>query len=86
MSTATPHNPGPPSESGWYQITVQGRLDPRWAIRFDGIAMSHHEGHTILQGLVIDQAALHGLLHQLRDTGLTLVSVNRTLEPTHDSH
>jgi hypothetical protein len=84
MNIATPHHPDRPNETGWYQIAVQGRLDPRWAIRFDGMAMSHREGYTILQGPVVDQAALHGLLHQLRDTGLTLVSVNRTLEPTHD--
>jgi hypothetical protein len=29
---------------------------------------------------VVDQAALHGLLHKLRDTGLPLISV-RQLDP-----
>ena len=33
---------------------------------------------TLLRGPVVDQAALHGLLHQLRDIGVPLTSVNRT--------
>jgi hypothetical protein len=35
------------------------------------------EGNTILTGPVVDQAALHGLLDQCRDLGLTLLSVAR---------
>ena len=35
------------------------------------------DGFTLLAGPVVDQAALHGLLHQLRDIGLLLVSVNQ---------
>jgi hypothetical protein len=35
------------------------------------------DGITLLTGPVVDQAALHGLLHQLRDIGLALVSVTR---------
>lgn len=31
----------------------------------------------MLSGSVVDQAALHGLLRRIRDTGLTLVSVSR---------
>ena len=35
------------------------------------------DGFTLLAGPVVDQAALHGLLHQLRDIGLPLVSVRQ---------
>jgi hypothetical protein len=35
------------------------------------------DGTTLIQGHVVDQAALHGLLQQVRDTGLPLVSVTR---------
>jgi len=34
-------------------------------------------GETVLSGLVVDQAALHGLLACVRDLGLTLLSVSR---------
>ena len=34
------------------------------------------QGETILSGLVVDQAALHGLLAKLRDLGLSILSVN----------
>ena len=33
------------------------------------------DGTTLLEGPVVDQAALHGLLQKVRDTGLPLVSV-----------
>lgn len=64
--------------SVWYEIRLQGHLDPRWATRFDGMTLTcSSDGTTRLRGPVVDQAALHGLLHQLRDIGLPLVSVNQ---------
>lgn len=42
-------------------------------------------GVTLLAGPVVDQAALHGLLHQLRDIGLPLLSVSQ-VEPGATSH
>jgi hypothetical protein len=33
------------------------------------------DGDTLLTGLVVDQAALHGLLRRVRDLGIALVSV-----------
>lgn len=66
-----------PDGSSWYEIRLQGRLDPRWSTRFDGMTLTTGDGFTLLTGPVVDQAALHGLLHQLRDIGLSLVSVTR---------
>jgi len=61
-----------------YQIQVRGALDPRWSAWFDQLAISHDaEGNTLLAGLVIDQAALYGLINRLRDLGLTLLAVAR---------
>ncbi|MGA8245657.1 MAG: hypothetical protein WB797_02020 [Nocardioides sp.] len=79
MSTTPASRPSGPS---WYEIRLQGRLDPRWSARFDGMTLTTGDGHTLLRGPVVDQAALHGLLHQLRDIGLPLVSVAR-VEPDH---
>ena len=60
-----------------YQIRVKGQLDSQWADWFEGLAITLEEdGDTLLTGLVIDQAALHGLLKKVRDLGMPLVSVS----------
>jgi hypothetical protein len=64
-----------------YEIRVRGLLDFRWAAWFDGMHLRHDsDGTTVLQGDVVDQAALHGLLQRVRDVALPLVSVT-ALEP-----
>jgi hypothetical protein len=35
------------------------------------------DGTTVLSGPVVDQSALHGLLHKVRDLGLPLISVTQ---------
>ncbi len=77
MSTTSTRSP---DGTGWYEIRLQGRLDPRWSSRFDGMTLTTGDGFTLLTGPVVDQAALHGLLHQLRDIGLPLVSVTRVAD------
>ena len=62
-----------------YEIRVQGHLAPRWAAWFDGLSLTaESDGTTAPRGPVADQAALHGLLQRLRDTGLPLISVTPT--------
>ena len=63
-------------EAGRYEICLKGHLNRRWAAWFDGLSLSREsDGTTILRGPIPDQAALHGLLQKVRDTGLELVSV-----------
>ncbi len=64
-----------PAGASSYEIRLRGRLDPRWSARFDGMTLTTGDGFTLLSGPVADQAALHGVLLQLRDIGLSLVSV-----------
>jgi hypothetical protein len=65
-----------------YQIRLKGHLAPRWAARFEGLTLTtHDDGTTVLDGPVVDQAALHGLLRSLRDIGLPLLSVTQ-VHPT----
>ena len=65
-------------EAGPYEIRLKGHLDARWAAWFDGLSLGHDgDGTTVIHGQVADQAALHGLLQKVRDTGLPLVSVTR---------
>jgi hypothetical protein len=60
-----------------YQIRVRGQLDPKLSVWFGNCAISHTPGgDTLLTGMVIDQAALHGVLARCRDLGVTLISIN----------
>jgi hypothetical protein len=66
-------------EAGRYEIRLTGHLDAHWAAWFDGLAVTHEgDGTTVISGLIVDQAALHGVLQRVRDLGLPLVSVMRT--------
>jgi hypothetical protein len=66
------------SHSGWYLIRIKGRLPSRWATHFEPMTLTNPgDGTTLIQGPVVDQAALHGLLQQVRDTGLPLISVTQ---------
>lgn len=70
---------------GRYEIRLKGHLGSRWAAWFDGMTLTtNSDGTTVLEGPVVDQAALHGLLTKLRDLGLPLVSVTQveTEQPT----
>jgi hypothetical protein len=72
--------------SGWYEIRLHGRIDPRWSPWLDGLEItSDSDGTTVLHGPVADQSALHGLLARLRDIGLPLISIAR-LEPDRTEH
>jgi|SoiMethySBSTD1v2_1073268.scaffolds.fasta_scaffold6098807_1 hypothetical protein len=62
--------------SAYYRIQIQEQLDPQWAAWFDGMALTQAaDGTTILEGRLVDQAALYGLISKMRDLGLTLVAV-----------
>ncbi len=62
-----------------YLIRVQGHLDLHWSAWFAPMQILHDSnGETILQGVVEDQAALHGVIAKIRDLGLVLLSVRRT--------
>jgi hypothetical protein len=59
-----------------YQIRIKGHLGSQWTDWFEGLTIRLEEnGDTLITGLVIDQAALYGLLKKVRDLGLPLVSV-----------
>lgn len=65
-----------PDDPRRYQIRLDGHLSPRWAAWFDGLTLVNEDGGTTaIRGEVIDDAALHGLLRKVRDTGLRLLSV-----------
>lgn len=66
----------------WYEIRVSETLDYQWSQWFDGMAVVPEiEGSsmsgTLLRGSLPDQAALFGILSQLRNLNLTLIEVKR---------
>ncbi len=68
--------------TGRYEIRVKGHLASRWSTRFDGMTLTtHDDGTTLIEGPVVDQSALHGLLRAVGDIGLPLLSVTQ-VEPT----
>jgi hypothetical protein len=72
MSSGSDHGPGR------YEIRLKGHLQQRWTSWFDGMTVTNDpDGTTVIRGYVVDQSALHGLLHRVRDIGLPLVSVVR---------
>ena len=67
-----------PGQPMIYQIRLKGHLGRHWADWFEGLTITLEDnGDTLLTGPVADQAALHGLLKQVRDGGLTLISINQ---------
>lgn len=61
-----------------YEIRIKGHLDKRWAHWFEGLSVTlATNGETLLSGPVVDQAALHGVLRNVRDLGMNLISVNQ---------
>jgi hypothetical protein len=60
-----------------YEIRVEGTLDSCWEAWFDGLRIRTERSETVISGLLIDQAAVHGVLAKIRDLGLCLISAQR---------
>ena len=63
-----------------YQIRVQGRIDARYSDRVEGMAISlpatgKEQLVTILEGELLDQASLAGVLTTLYELHLPVLSV-----------
>jgi hypothetical protein len=67
------HDPGQPTV---YQIRIKGHLGCEWTDWFESLTLTTLDsGEMLLTGLVVDQAALYGLLKKVRDVGMPLLSV-----------
>ncbi len=67
MSRSTPN----------YRIKIAGHLTPNWGERLGGLEITIEAKNSVLLGYIKDQAALHGLLQQIRDLGFTLLLVEK---------
>ena len=61
---------------GKTEIKVEGHLDKKRIDWFEGMEISYEGANTILSGSIKDEAHLHGVLNQIRDLNLKLISVN----------
>ena len=73
---STFNSTGDPDQPMVYQIRIKGHLGREWTDWFEGLTIALEDnGETLLTGLVVDQAALFGLLRKVRDVGMPLLSV-----------
>jgi hypothetical protein len=64
-----------------YELVVRGEISDRFSWLFEDMRLERADGRTVITGPVRDQAHLHGLIAQIEELGLELVSVNANSEP-----
>lgn len=66
------------TSGSYFQIRVRGQLDDSWSNYLEGMEVKLLEdGEMLLNGPVVDQAALMGVLLKLSHLNLQLLSVNQ---------
>lgn len=61
-----------------YEIRVEGHLTDGWSDWFAGLVIHNDpDGEATLTGLLVDQAALFGVLTKVQALNLTLISVEK---------
>jgi hypothetical protein len=74
------------SRAADYRIVVEGALDPVWLERLGGLAITEQQQSgqpfvTQLEGRLVDQSALQGVLDTLFMLGLRLIKVECLASP-----
>jgi len=80
MASLPPRNPFLFDIPATYQIIVQGKIDPTWSDRLEGMAIWQEVVEskppvTTLEGELGDQAALAGVLNTIYELHLPVLSV-----------
>lgn len=61
-----------------YEVRVEGHLADHWSDWFEGLVICNRpDGEATLTGLLLDQAALFGVLVKIHNLNLKLVAVGR---------
>ena len=72
-------------EQDWYEIEVEGHINPGWFDWLDGWKITPlTSGSTLLSGRIIDQSALHGIFACVRDLNLKIISLKKSACPQSD--
>lgn len=65
-------------EPAVYEFKVAQSLSKQWTAWFDGLEITcDDQGNTLLTGVIMDQAALHGVIAKIRSLNLILLSIIR---------
>jgi hypothetical protein len=67
-----------------YRLVLRGELGGQFGFLFEGMTMDLVAGNTVLTGTMIDQTHLHGLLQQVQELGLELISIEPAPSRTDD--
>jgi hypothetical protein len=60
-----------------YEIRVRGVLGDTFLAGFLEVDTRTENGNTVLSGMLLDRAGLHGVLNEIEALGLELVEVRR---------
>lgn len=60
-----------------YEFRVRGHLDAAAVAELPGLTLREQGDETVLTGVVVDQAALHGVIERLEQAGAHLVEVRQ---------
>jgi hypothetical protein len=63
-----------------YEFVLRGEIGDRFGLWFEGMRLQRTPGHTVLVGVMLDQAHLLGVIERIQELGIELVSVNPTRE------
>ena len=69
-----------------YRIVVRSELNGSYAVAFEGMEMEAKGGYTVLEGKIIDQPQLYGILERVNGLGLELLSVEALPDYAHTGH
>lgn len=64
----------------YYRIEINGKLGTWQQEWFDGLTITQGKAHTLIEGHVMDQAQLHGILNVIRDLNLEMISLTKLPE------
>ncbi len=56
------------------EVKIKGNLGQNWEDWFGILNITLERGNTTLSGIVPDESAFHGILNQIRDLNLKLIS------------
>lgn len=72
-------------DSPCYRICLEGWLAKNAEAWFPGMRQDYQNGCTSLEGPIVDQPALYGILGRIRDLGLNIRSLTRIAETQEDA-
>lgn len=64
----------------YYRFKINGKIGTWQEEWFDTMTITPGTDHTIIEGTVLDQAQLHGILNMIRDLNLELISLSQLSE------